>query len=398
MTDRRDPEMTIRRWLADGAEHAPERAVVDTIERLRATDQPRMLVVNIPIPLAAALGLVVVLLATLMLWSSLAARPPAPSATPSPMPSGPCSLEIAASGRNGVVFVGRGFSPDTDVVLDIDRADGSHVTIRPTDLSGLHTDDQGRFGVTLYGSPSDVGTDVITAGAGCTASVTTITTASQLPAPCPADAPGSIAFKDGSSYRAVAAADHPVHWWHLDEGPTDVFADSIGSANGTRVGNVQPIPAAGPGHAALFDGSGSFVRVPEITLNDFTIEAWVYLCGLISNEDAIVGHGQGPPNINFFEQHLRLFLGEAGDIVVATTLARADTWEHWAIERDNAGTRIFRNGVLDASGPPWADALMFDEIGRGDVGVLHGLLDEVAIYDKALTADQVAAHAAAGEK
>ena len=394
MSDRHDPDTPIRRWLSDGAERAPDRAVAETIERLRATEQPRMLVVNVPVPLAATFALVVViaLVAGVALSGALPSRIPTPSASPTPQP---CSLEIAASGSNGTVFIGRGFAPDTDVVLDVIRADGSQVTIRPTDLPGLHTDDRGRFGVTLYGSAPDVGTDVITATAGCVANVSSTTTASQLPLSCPTQDPDSMTFRDGPAYRAAVAADHPVHWWHLDEGESGPFADSVADVLGDRVGNVVPIPGSGTTHAALFDGAGSFVRVPEVRLNDFTIEAWVYLCGLISNEDAIVGHGRGTPNVNFFEQHLRLFVGDAGDVVVAATAARAGTWEHWAVERDSAGTRIYRNGVLEASGAAWTDPMIVDEIGRGDVGVLHGLLDEVAFYDVALTADQLAMHVAA---
>src|SRR5262245_9309082 len=128
MSERHDPEGTIRRWLAADADHAPDRAVADTIERLRATNQPRMVMVNVPVPLAAALGILVVVLASATLWATLASRPPAPSPTPSPSASPSCTLEVAASGRSGTVFVGRGFAADTDVVLVVDRADGSQVT------------------------------------------------------------------------------------------------------------------------------------------------------------------------------------------------------------------------------------------------------------------------------
>ncbi|HXG26464.1 MAG TPA: LamG domain-containing protein [Candidatus Binatia bacterium] len=168
------------------------------------------------------------------------------------------------------------------------------------------------------------------------------------------------------------------------------------AADAARIGNVLPIPGSGTSHAALFDGAGSFVSIPEVRLaGAFTIEAWADLCGLISNEDAIVGHGRGTPNVNFFEQHLRLFVGDPGDLVVAGTAARPGVWEHWAIERDADGTRIYRNGVLDAEGATWTDPLVIDEIGRGDVGVLHGMLDEVAVYDVALTAEQLGTHVAA---
>jgi hypothetical protein len=354
-------------------------------------------VLALPMPLAAGVAALLVVALTLGLWANLGHQPvgATPSPSPSPSPTAACSVEIAVSGASPLI-VGRGFKPDTDVVLEIDRADGSHVTIRPTDLAGLHTDDQGRFGVTLFASEPDVGRGVITAISGCTASVENTITADQLTDACPHRHASALTYVDTAAYRAAVDADSPSHWWHFDDGDTDFYADAAGNVDGARVGNVQPMPADGDAHAAFFDGAGSYVSLPTISLSDFTIEAWVYLCDLVSNEDAIVGHGRGTPNLNFFDTHLRLFVGgDSGDLLIATTEATDEQWTHWTLTRQGAAIRLYRDGVLDASASGWTEPMLIDQVGRGDVGELRGVIDELAIYSHALTADQIAAHFAA---
>ncbi|MEP7158335.1 MAG: LamG-like jellyroll fold domain-containing protein, partial [Chloroflexota bacterium] len=58
-------------------------------------------------------------------------------------------------------------------------------------------------------------------------------------------------------------------------------------------------------------------------------------------------------------------------------------------------TRVFHNGILDATGANWYGQMRVTEIGRGDAGSLRGAIDELAIYDRALTEEELAAHALA---
>jgi len=404
MTQPRDPDDAIRSWLADKPEQAPERAVMDTIDRLRVTNQPRMFVLAMPMPLAAAVAVLLVVVLTLGLWANVGHVPvgatPSPSATPSPTASPTCSFELAVGGFSAV-FVGRGFKPDSDVTIELFLPDGSHATILPTDIEGLHTDSQGRFAVTFRRTPTAIGTTRITAvGDGCTASLEATRTASDGPTTCVPAYGGPPHLRGTAGYRDAVNGDSPSHWWHFDDPDTDVLADSAGDATGTRVGSVELIPSEGDEHAVYLDGAGSYVSLPEISLDgDFTVEAWVYLCEVISNEDAIVGHGRGTPNLNFHDAHLRLFLGDPlGDFVVANTGTLNEEWTHWAITRTGDTTMLYRNGVLDASATGWTGPMVIDEIGRGDAGELRGLIDEVALYDRALPAERLLAHVRAGGK
>ncbi|TAK00605.1 MAG: LamG domain-containing protein [Chloroflexota bacterium] len=387
-------EERIRQWLAVGPERGSERAIDATIDRLRETRQPRMLTLRLPLSLVAAVAILAVVVGGAGLFIGL--RPgPASIVAPSPSPNASaCSLEIAVGGR-WPILLGRGFGANADVVLVLDRADGSHTTITVTDRGELRTDAGGRFGLELPPSPEDLGRLVISASAGCTASVETIITADQLPPACPDPAVGPMDLRDGPGYRAVVAGDAPVHLWHLDEAREGTAIDATGGADGTWIGTPAGVTGSTGTGALFFDGSGSYVEIPRLAVDDFTVEAWVYLCDGVDNADAIVGHSLEAPSLNFFDYRLRLFTAELGDVVVASSPATLDRWQHWAVTRDATGTRIYLDGVLDATGGPWSGEMVIDQIGRGDAGFLCGLLDELAIYDRALTAEALTSHATA---
>jgi hypothetical protein len=392
----RASDEAIRSWLAHAPERAPERALNETIERLRETDQPRLVELRLPLPLAAAVALlVVVLIGGLALRAGLGPLPAA-NPTPTPAPSGSqCVLEQPVSGRHTFV-VGRGFAPDSDVVLEIDRANGSHITLTPAGIASLHTDRNGSFGVELIPYSEDLGTGRMTAIAGCSASLEFTVTAEQIGPPC-VDPGLPQSLMDGVAYRAAVESDAPLHWWHLDEQTGPVAGDATGDAGGTWQGALSGVAGDG-GTGALFlpgDG-GSYVALPEILVDEFTVEAWVLLCDYADNADALVGNGSQSPDMNFFEARLRLFVAEEGDVVAAGSAAQIGAWEHWALTRDALGiTRVYHNGILDATGAIWEGQMRVTEIGRGDAGSLRGAIDELAIYDRALTEEELTGHALA---
>jgi hypothetical protein len=395
----RAAEDSIRRWMDGMApDRAPERAISQTIHRLRETRPPRMFVLRLPLPAAAAIALVAALLIGALTWrAGLIPLQPGDAPEPSTLVSaGPCVLEQVAGGRQ-VFYTGRGFSPDTDVELRILRANAQLLILGPAQISSLHTDEQGRFGVQLMVYSEDIGRGNIAATAGCTASVDFVVTAEQVGPPCIA-ATTPQELMDTAAYRDAISRSDPLAWWHLDEQAGQLAADSAGDSDGTWQGTVQAIIGSGGTGAAYLPGDGgSYIAVPQLTLGDFTVEAWVLLCDYADNQDVIVGHGSEPPDMNFFEARLRLFVGEdeGDDVVTASSVAQLGVWQHWAVTRDATATRIFHGGVLDATGAIWDGEMIVTQLGRGNAGSLRGALDEVAIYDRALDADELLAHVAA---
>jgi hypothetical protein len=390
----RDQDAAIRRWLDAAPERASDRAVSATIDALRETKQPRRVVLSMSLPMAAAVALLAVVLIGGLALRGLGPLPAA-SPTPTPAPSGACSLEQEVAGRN-TFYVGRGFAPNSDVRLEIERANGEHLTLTPAEIASLHTDAHGRFGVEFLAFSEDVGTGHMTAIAGCTASLEYVVTAEQVGPPC-IDPALAQPLNDGAAYRAAVEAHSPIHWWHLDEQDGRVALDAVTGIAGTWQGTLQPIAGVDGGGALFFEGDGgSYVAVPAITLDEFTVEAWVYLCDYADNQDALVGDADHALDINFFAARLRLFASDADDVVIASSVARIGVWEHWALSRDASGvTRVFHNGVLDATGAVWNSEMRITDIGRGNAGTLRGAIDELAIYERALSEEELTAHALA---
>src|SRR5262249_54507972 len=162
----------IRRWLGGAPERGSEGAMLRTIDRVRQTDQPRVVVLRLPMPLAAGFVILALVAGALAIGAGgsalLGVTAPTPSPTPSPTPT--CAVEFAVTGRYPILL-GHGFTPQTDVVLEIVLANGDHLTVTKKERTELHTDNEGRFGLTFTPLNGDVGNEAFAATAGgCTAS------------------------------------------------------------------------------------------------------------------------------------------------------------------------------------------------------------------------------------
>ena len=91
-------------------------------------------------------------------------------------------------------------------------------------------------------------------------------------------------------------------------------------------------------------------------------------------------------------------------ITTAAAVMTAGAWQHVAVTYDGTTTRIYRNGAQVASQatsvtiPSTANALHWGDsvIGGVEQNFLTGALDDVAVYNQALTAGQVSGHYQAG--
>ena len=192
---------------------------------------------------------------------------------------------------------------------------------------------------------------------------------------------GGLGPSDGSTggseagavagYPGQVLADAPLAYWRFDELTGTTAADSSGHGNdatyegGITLGASGAI--AGDGDtAATFDGLTGFVtagdRFAFAGQTPFSIEAWVSVqsrstyAGLVSRNDAV----GGPPSVVYAN-------GESqGSQTAAFSIAGAV-----------------------------ADFVVGAEAG-GSGNYLAGTLDEVAVYDHALSADRVRAHYLAG--
>jgi hypothetical protein len=397
----REPDDVIRAWFREGPNRGRPESIEETLARLAAMPQGRRREVRMPLWIPAAAVVTLLLAAIVAFGAGFRIVPPSPSESSRPSastaPGTTCRLELPVHGRDAVLF-GVGFAPDADVTLVIDRANGTRITIDATN-GGPHTDRTGGFFTPLRPFPEDLGRGRITATAGCTATLETEVTADDLPAPCPDPAVESNPLVDGPAYREAVAADQPLAWWGFDD--RDLGTDATGRHSGTIRGTVEPAvrsPLSDGGAAYFhhqFPGDAYIEIDPIVLAGDFSIEFWLYFCHW-AEADPIVGNAENNASVLIGEGAGELHLNDGGNDLVWTGVPLiSGAWQHYVVTRAGDALEIYHDGKLEGFeyGAAWTDPFVVALIGRNFSDNFLGYLDEVALYDHALTADRIAAHA-----
>ena len=289
---------------------------------------------------------------------------------------------------------GSGFLPDTPVVLNVTDKSGT-VTLDDSQMPALRTDGGGLLTVRLTAEPDDVGIVSFQATAGdCSADASTEVTAAMFGAVCPAAGDAeATASPQAAAYAEAILADRPIGYWRFEETSGSIAAAAAGDAGTYRGGPALSIPGVVDGSRAVsLDGVDDWIELEDLELaKDFTVEAWVFLCGTsIGNADAVVGVAGNGPDINFFEEQLRLYDGDGNDPAIAPSTVEAGRWMHIAASRKGGELTLYVDGLPVAQGQ-YAEPFPISAIGWGNAGNLEGLIDEVAIYDRTVPADHLAA-------
>ena len=206
--------------------------------------------------------------------------------------------------------------------------------------------------------------------------------------------------------KGQVVADGLVLYWSF-EGSTitgDTVGDIAGDNDGTLIGG--PGVVAGKfGDGLGFDGSDDYVEVPEISLGDFTIEAWfqatsspgtwcrIFDGGLASAGDVFItpNHGRTGGDLGFAI--------ETGAEIGSGVNVAVGEWYHIAATYDKggAGMEFYVNGEL--KGTNAYNTNSFEDWGSpqnwylakanwGDP-LFPGIIDEFRIYDRALSENEV---------
>ncbi len=224
------------------------------------------------------------------------------------------------------------------------------------------------------------------------------------------------------AYAAAVAADAPVAAWTLDE-TAGVFADASGhgrSGTGTAglTRGTGPLVNDGAGSRAITLSGSNRVTVPgfeKIGAGGCSVEYWVKVLTPPSGFMNLVGDGDG---VDFFLMNyltpasaIRPHYGfgntpvsvdSASSLVPGEVYHVVTTWST-AVPTDNAV--IYLNGVADTTGTVTRNVPAVGTSGNNTVFIGYDnrepasgsyVIDEVALYDHALSAERVAAHHAAG--
>lgn len=225
--------------------------------------------------------------------------------------------------------------------------------------------------------------------------------------------------------QAQGADDGLVAEWHFDEGSGSIVADSSGNGNDGVIHGATWVEGK-YGKALSFDGVDDYINCGndgslKRSNTDFTIEAWIKLNGyssswaeaILSNRAPSGGFGslffvRGEKDaLNKRKVTFDTSVGtESGPprMVFGITQLQLNRWYHVAATFQYKGgganeATIFVNGIAE-------NTATLREIGNPDaqptrIGWEHsqnvdydfnGIIDEVRVYNRALTADEIKSH------
>ncbi|MCP4263704.1 MAG: LamG domain-containing protein [Planctomycetes bacterium] len=200
-----------------------------------------------------------------------------------------------------------------------------------------------------------------------------------------------------------------VAYWTFDEGSGDIIYDSSGNDNNGTISGAQ-WDAGKYGNALQFNGQDNYVEVPnseslEIATN-VSIAAWIYWIDAGDGWQGILSKGpMAGPGENY-----SLFVNRSGrffHFVLALDVGRVqqnspndsvvpDEWQHVCCTWDGSVTRIYINGEVAMEMDQVATIIPSElplRIGHREASshYWNGILDEVRIYNHALSEAEVLA-------
>ncbi|GIG38661.1 PKD domain-containing protein [Cellulomonas phragmiteti] len=224
---------------------------------------------------------------------------------------------------------------------------------------------------------------------------------------------GTVAPLPQDPYGAAIAAEYPEHYWRLDD-TTGTAANDSGSyaGHGTyrgTVGRGAPGVLDGVGSAASFNGSNSRVTSnrswssPRI----YSLETWFRTTSTTGGTIIGLGNSQTGTSTQYDRQVRTNSTGQVTFSVLAPAgwvhvtgpqSYRDGEWHHVVATQSADGMKLYVDGQLVGSDPEAGSRTYvgYWKVG-GDTSVLGptyftGLIDEVAIYSRELSAVSVAQH------
>jgi hypothetical protein len=212
-----------------------------------------------------------------------------------------------------------------------------------------------------------------------------------------------------------------IGWWPGDGNADDI----VGGNDGTLVGgtgySAGMVDQAFSLDETYYVGLGTPAPLDAILMQDFTIDAWVKFnamggSAMITRGDAFAAQQNKVIFLGSLNDGRAQFWvrGDNGDAATAyvegTTSMAPDTWYHLAAVRQlGSNLRLYVNGVEEGAVPDNAGPITFTAarplaIGTYTVGAtggqlfptFNGKIDEVEVFDRALSEDEIYAIFAAG--
>ena len=218
-----------------------------------------------------------------------------------------------------------------------------------------------------------------------------------------------------------------VGYWKFDENSGTTAADSSGNNNTGTLMSGAGWTTGQVGAAVSLDGVDDFVKIKDGKISNSTtgtISAWVKMNSLV-NAHKIVCYGGGAAaavqglfgleirqdgsNYYFSVINVPVDGTPSADIVHGNTVLQSGVWYHVALTSNGSSWKLYVNGVAEtltaqlgngntgrwfgntSVAAPDKTYIGGARFNGADVGSFPGAIDEVRIYDRALSASEVAA-------
>jgi hypothetical protein len=228
-------------------------------------------------------------------------------------------------------------------------------------------------------------------------------------------------FQCGHRYRDVVLGTSGLQsYWRLGEISGVTAFDSTGAVNGAHANGPTLGGTGAPTHAngaTIFDGVDDSIGFGDVYdfagTSSFTVEGWLNRTAvgeaatwriIVGKEPAadprdgwalaIAPNSAGCPQCIYFDR----VAASNDDTVNSTTGIVAGSWYHFAATYDGATMRMYVNGALEASTasalsiPNTTYPVRLGSLHPAPTTLFPGRLDEIAIYNVALSGAQVAEH------
>jgi hypothetical protein len=210
-------------------------------------------------------------------------------------------------------------------------------------------------------------------------------------------APVSITVSNAAPTGLVAA-------FGFDEVSGTSVVDRSGLGNTGTVSGATRSATGRHGGALSFDGVNDSVSVPDAAsldlTNNLTLSAWVRPTGATGWRTVLMKERPGSQSYSLYASSGVaapsgwLVVGSAEQELLSPSVLPANTWSHLAFTYDGAFTRLYINGVEVINQPLTGSAV----VGTGALKIggnaiwgewFAGLIDEVRLYNRALTPAQL---------
>ncbi len=207
----------------------------------------------------------------------------------------------------------------------------------------------------------------------------------------------------GKCKPCMASPDGLVSWWAGDDNAQDMAGSNPGMLNGVTFDSGMV------GRAFSFNGNGENVSVPASSnwafgSGDFAIMFWVYGTNfgtqrpLINNRKTPASNSMWAIETYYTGSNIVEFHSGLTIYLIATNPLISSSWNHVAVTRNGGTLSMYINGVLSGTVGNTTDFAEINDLqigrdvmnGNDLAGSFSGRMDEIQIFNRGLSAAEIA--------